>query len=117
MPLLDHFHPPLKGQRHWESFHGMWASALAQALNAGLLPADYFAEFQVHVGSHIRVDVATFEKEEHARGTRTDGAATALAVQTYAPPMPSVVIPAVFPRGDTLSTPVSRTKTTRAICL
>ena len=25
MPLLDHFHPPLSTQRHWESFHTTWA--------------------------------------------------------------------------------------------
>src|SRR5262249_25124662 len=32
MPLLDHFHPPLLGQRHWEGFHGRWAAALADGL-------------------------------------------------------------------------------------
>ena len=25
MPLLDHFHPPLSDERHWESFHAAWA--------------------------------------------------------------------------------------------
>jgi hypothetical protein len=33
MPLLDHFHPPLSKQRHWDSFHGAWAEAIAWHLN------------------------------------------------------------------------------------
>jgi hypothetical protein len=24
MPLLDHFHPPLSTERHWESFYAAW---------------------------------------------------------------------------------------------
>ena len=60
MPLLDHFHPPLSEQRHWESFHGHWAAALSDALNAGLLPAGYFAEMQVTLaGGRVEVDVPT----------------------------------------------------------
>ena len=70
---------------------------MVNALNGGLLPAEYFAEFQVHVGSRIQVDVATFEQEEHATRAGSDGTATALAVQAYAPPTPTVVMPAVFP--------------------
>ena len=31
--LLDHFHPPLKGLRHWEAFHSGWANTLATELN------------------------------------------------------------------------------------
>lgn len=61
MPLLDHFHPPLSGVRHWEAFHTRWASAMADALNHDLLPSGYFAEPQVHAGSRVEVDVATFD--------------------------------------------------------
>ena len=32
MPLLDHFRPPLRGKRHRESFHTMWADCIAFAL-------------------------------------------------------------------------------------
>ncbi|HEY7156141.1 MAG TPA: DUF4058 family protein [Gemmataceae bacterium] len=45
MPLLDHFHPPLSDERHWESFHTAWAGALADDLNRRLAE-DYFAEEQ-----------------------------------------------------------------------
>lgn len=48
MPLLDHFHAPLHPQRHWEAFHSRWASAIADALNADLLPPEYFAEPETH---------------------------------------------------------------------
>ena len=50
MPLLDHFHPPLSRERHWESFHGTWAGAIADALNR-VLPRGYFAEELTHAGA------------------------------------------------------------------
>ena len=28
MPLRDHFHSPLAGLRHWESFHTAWATEI-----------------------------------------------------------------------------------------
>ena len=55
MPLLDHFHPPLGLNRHWESFHSRWAAAIADSLNQGLLPDGYFAEAQVQVGGRLPV--------------------------------------------------------------
>jgi hypothetical protein len=33
VPLRGHFHPPLGRERHWESFHAAWTTALADALN------------------------------------------------------------------------------------
>ncbi len=91
MPLLDHFHPPLAGRRHWESFHARWASSIADALNESL-PDDYFAEAQVHAWPRIEVDVATFEDRPSADGgTATlTRAASALAVA-------DLVLPATFP--------------------
>jgi hypothetical protein len=78
MPLLDHFHPPLLGQRHWEGFHGWWAAAIAGRLNEHLLPPEYFAEFEVTLSTRVEVDVATFSE---------DGV----------PEHPVAVVPAVFP--------------------
>jgi hypothetical protein len=95
MPLLDHFHPPLSGQRHWEGFHGRWAAAMADALNESL-PPEYFAEFQVTVGTRIEIDVATFT-EEVAPEARPNGAATAVQTRVWSPPTPVAVLPAVFP--------------------
>ena len=67
MPLLDHFHPPLSQQRHWESFHQMWAVALADALNGGLLPPDHFAEMQVSLGGK-RIEMAVPTPEVMGKG-------------------------------------------------
>src|SRR5450755_3472916 len=58
MPLLDHFHPPLLGRRHWTSFHHGWAVAIAASLNERL-PPGFFAEPHVQFG--IEIDVAAFE--------------------------------------------------------
>src|SRR5689334_11512067 len=95
MPLLDHFHPPLLGQRHWEGFHGRWAAAISDALNEHL-PEEYFAEFQVTVGTRIEVDVATFTEEE-TEATQPNGPAAAVQTQVWAPPTPAAVMPAQFP--------------------
>jgi hypothetical protein len=98
MPLLDHFHPPLLGHRHWEGFHGWWAAAIAGNLNERLLPPEYFAEFQVTVGTRVEVDVATFNEDGIPEPPDADGG-TATAVQTlpWAPPTPVAVMPAIFP--------------------
>src|SRR5438552_4897451 len=95
MPLLDHFHPPLLGHRHWEGFHGWWAAALAGSLNERL-PPEYFAEFQVTLGTRVEVDVATLT-EDVSEEARADGATTAVQTRTWAPPTPVAVVPALFP--------------------
>lgn len=56
MPLLDHFRPPLRGRRHWHSFHNSWATYISSQMNERL-PAGYFAEANVQYG--IEIDVAT----------------------------------------------------------
>jgi hypothetical protein len=97
MPLLDHFHPPLKDRRHWEAFHNRWAASIADALNKDLLPQGYFAEFEVHLGAFVEIDVATFD--ERAVGT-TEGngsGGAAVATRAWAPPAALAAFPAVFP--------------------
>lgn len=104
MPLLDHFHPPLFTERHWEAFHAQWAGCIASALNARL-PERYFAEQQVHVGSRVEIDVATFDYAASGRRAtvpmpRGDegGIATLLAEpEVLAPPAPVAAVPVLFP--------------------
>jgi hypothetical protein len=96
MPLLDHFHPPLQGRRHWEGFHARWATALSDRLNE-LLPQEYFAEVQVTVGTRIEVDVATFQDNGAPEASPSGGAAIAVQTQLWAPPTPAAVFPALFP--------------------
>src|SRR5438876_3393904 len=87
MPLLDHFHPPLLGHRHWEGFHGWWAAAIAGDLNEKL-PDQYFAEFQVTLGTRIEVDVATFTENGEPEAPRAGDGSTAVLSRTWAPPTP-----------------------------
>jgi hypothetical protein len=94
MPLLDHFHPPLSEKRHWESFHASWATQIMAMLNRDVLPPGYFAETQVHVGSRVEVDVASFEEARLSSGREEP---RNVAVAMWAPPAAAVVIPAVFP--------------------
>src|SRR4051794_7472261 len=96
MPLLDHFHPPLFGQRHWEGFHNRWASAIADALNEAL-PRDYFAEVQIQVGRSIEVDVGSFESNGAGARHEATSQAGGVATTPWAPPAATLRIPAVFP--------------------
>jgi hypothetical protein len=96
MPLLDHFRPPIADLRHWESFHAAWATEIMRTLNRKVLPPGCFAEAQVHVGSCVEIDVATFEQAQE-RAAAADGNSGGVAVETWAPPATALVMPAVFP--------------------
>ena len=60
MPLYDHFSPPFKAKRFWQSFHSVWANAIASSLNRQL-PPRYLASPTVHFG--IEIDVATRDQD------------------------------------------------------
>jgi hypothetical protein len=98
MPLLDHFRPPLSQQRHWESFHTTWASAIADALNDDWLPPGYFAEEQVTAGGRVEIDVATFSAAEPVTvGEPGSGGASVLlqSPRAWTVPEPTLVLPLV----------------------
>jgi hypothetical protein len=97
MPLRDHFHPPLNQLRHWESFHAAWATEIMRTLNRKVLPANCFAEAQVHVGGRVEIDVATFEQDQPALAGATGSNGGGVAVETWAPPLARLTMPAVFP--------------------
>jgi hypothetical protein len=92
MPLRDHFRPPLRKKRHWESLHSAWANWITHRLNAKLLPQRYHAEPQVHLSVEVEVDVGTFEEEEPQAGAANGGVATVV----WAPPKPPLVVPIDF---------------------
>lgn len=83
MPLLDHFHPPLSRQRHWDSFHGAWAESIARHLNEDLLPAHFYAEARVKIGNRVEIDVATHEESNGRASANENG-----SVAVWAPPKP-----------------------------
>ena len=95
MPLLDHFRPPISQMRFWESFHTAWTAALMEYLNGEVLPPGYFAQAQVHVGSRVEVDVATFE-ENAAGALSANGGAAILTAPAYAPAAAALTMPLLF---------------------
>jgi hypothetical protein len=95
MPLLDHFHAPLHPQRHWEAFHSRWASAIADALNADLLPPGYFAEPETHATGRVEIDVATFEAPGE-QGDRGGLATVTLPTRVWSAPPAALSMPCVF---------------------
>jgi hypothetical protein len=93
MPLLDHFTPPVALRKRWESFHSYWAVAIGTHLN-DTLPERYHASVQQHHGSRIEADVLEYDlgpKHE------ANGSSGGIAVQTYAPPKTTGVLPGTFP--------------------
>jgi hypothetical protein len=82
MLLLDHFRPPLSQQRHWDSFHGAWAEAIAINLNQSLLPEQFVAEARVKLGGQVEIDVGTFAQNGAAASPGGGG------VAVWAPPKP-----------------------------
>lgn len=102
MPLLDHFRPPLSERRPWDSFTTTWASALADALNHGVLPPGYLALEHVHAGAPIEIEVGTYS-EEQAAGTVNGPGGTATATRTvWVPAAPPLVFRAEFPEQSTV---------------
>ena len=97
MPLRDHFHPPLSDVHPWESFHAAWATEIMRTLNRRVLPAGCFAAAQVHVGSRVEINVATFEQDQGLSAETAEGNGGGVAVPTWVPPVTSLVMPAIFP--------------------
>jgi hypothetical protein len=97
MPLLDHFHPPLSTERHWDSFHSNWATKLADALTERWLPANYIAEEHVHLGPSVEIDVGTFTRDAAAAGEKDDGVVATVGPKVWAPPAADGILPSVFP--------------------
>ena len=96
MPLLDHFETPLDPRRAWESLHSRWANSIADQLNE-TLPRRFFAQVQIHLGTQVEADVAEFEASS-GFGEPADGAGNGgVALQTWAPPAATLVMPALFP--------------------
>jgi hypothetical protein len=97
MPLLDHFHAPLSGERRWESFHSSWATRIADALTEHWLPPNYIAEEHVHLGPSVEIDVATFEREAAPPPADGGGVVATVGPKLWSPPVPDGELPVAFP--------------------
>ena len=104
MPLRDHFRPPWSEQDLWEGFHSAWVNTMVRHLNGSVLPPQFRARPQVHLGPFVEADVATFECDPGAEGSpppatelpRPNGAAAA----AWAPPAATQTVDIEFPAQD-----------------
>jgi hypothetical protein len=98
MPLRDHFHPPLHPRRAWESFHAMFSVSIAESLNQRL-PQRFIAEVHSHLGSRVEADVIEWERLDVPEWDEPapNGPGGGVALETWAPPVATITMPAVFP--------------------
>jgi hypothetical protein len=92
MPLLDHFHTPLRDNPPWTSVNTFWVANLARWLNRNLPRDRYQARAHAHLGSQIEADVAEFEPLPANGPPAGGGVATLPQVEAAL-----ATIPAVFP--------------------
>lgn len=69
MPLRDHFHAPWADTNPWEGFHSAWINTLVRHLNGPLLPSDYRAIPNVHLGPSVEADVSTWDSSASTPAT------------------------------------------------
>src|SRR5262249_19307071 len=72
----------------------MWF-AIRLPLNESLLPEGYFAEEHAQLGPMVEIDVATFTDPGPA--AKRSGGTVTMPPRAWAPPAPSMVVPAAFP--------------------
>ncbi len=95
MPLLDHYHPPLSRTHPWRAFHGAWAAAIARLLNAGVVPAGYYAVPFLDRDGPIEIDVATLHSSEPTEAdTGPNG------TQPWSPGEPQLSVAVHWPAAD-----------------
>lgn len=110
MPLRDHFRPPLADRRSWDMLHGQWPAMIVIGL-ARTLPRRYVAAPGVHFGASVEIDVATFEQDEPDAAPWGEGEANGgVATAVWAPPRPTLVVPADLPAQDVYEVRVYDTK-------
>src|SRR5262245_47168906 len=95
MPLLDHFHPPIRDRYPWDSLHAGWATRIADGLNDRWLPEHFVAAELTQAGGKLEIDVATYEAPSEA--APFSGPTLVAAPRLWSPPNTFRTIPAVFP--------------------
>lgn len=94
MPLLDHFHPPLSRTHPWRAFHGAWAAAMARLLNAGVLPAGYYAVPFLDRDGPVEIDVASLHETTAATEDNSGGAVA------WTADAPGLAVAVAWPEAD-----------------
>jgi hypothetical protein len=113
MPLRDHFHAPVLDEAPWEGVHGQWLQTIVRELNTVQLPERYRAFGQVHRGTQVEIDVATFDEGRPA--ARPAGNGNGVATAVWAPPAPTRTSAAEFPAQDLFEVLVEDTRRRRRL--
>lgn len=112
MPLLDHFHSPLKDYCPWSAFHGNWVVKMVDRLNATHLERrKYTAQSGRHFGAQIEADVAALERVERGslfEGLNGNEGGVAVAAEVYAPPAAALSATVGFTDPDLFEVKVYR---------
>lgn len=116
MPLRDHFRAPLDDLTSWEGLHGQWPAMIVVELSRRL-PQRYVAAPQVHLGSFIEVDVATFDQDVpvDSKSSNQPGNGNATATAVWAPGRPTLTIVTDLPASDEYEVLVYDTKRGRRL--
>jgi hypothetical protein len=96
MPLLDHFHNPMRRRFPWSALHSGWATFLATNLSERWLPRPFVAVEHTHQGAEFEIDVATYETPPVASSSG-NGGAVATQSRTWTVPAPLATVPIEFP--------------------
>src|SRR5262249_51588221 len=88
-------HPPISDRKSWPGVHSQWMSMIVQRLNGAVLSSEFEAEPEVHLGTALAIDVATYEEDDGPTESGRNGVngstwGVATAVQPYAPPFPPI---------------------------
>src|SRR5688572_5935124 len=97
MPLLDHFHDPLKTRLGWESLHSGWATYLASNLVEHWLPSNFLAVEHTHLGPRVEIDGATYEGARPGPVVSSNGGGVATLTRSWTVPAALCTVPVVFP--------------------
>jgi hypothetical protein len=97
MPLLDHFHAPVKDLLRWEALHAAWATYLATALNERWLSKRFLASEHVHRGPRVEIDVGVEDRPTVPSPLNSGNGPVATRAQTWTVPAATCTIPALFP--------------------
>jgi len=97
MPLLDHFHEPVKDLLRWESLHSAWATYLASALNERWLSRQFLATEHIHVGPRVEIDVSVHERPTASVPPDSGNGPIATLAKTWTVPTATCTIPALYP--------------------
>jgi hypothetical protein len=96
MPLLDHFHDPMKRRFPWTALHSGLATFLATNLSERWLPAPFIAVEHTYQGTEFQIDVATYETPS-VSAPSGNGGSVATQARTWTAPAPLATVPIEVP--------------------